>query len=134
MEPVCFDIMEMIGKEYVIIKQMQKNKQKMSHVLDEITQTDEYDINCNDWCMEKIYYEEWWDWDDQCRYVGNHYEKYPNPYIKLNSLRVGSMASNEIILVPTFMIELRKAYSEKYEDDCNERMYQENCDDRLNGD
>ena len=33
MEPVCFDIMEMIGKQYTIIKETNKNKKVYSEVI-----------------------------------------------------------------------------------------------------
>ena len=112
-EPVCFDIMEMIGKEYTFIKDKQKTKQKMSGVLSKITETleecDDYDevdfhfksIKINSWA---VYFEDWWEWDDQQIIVGNHYEKYPNPYIELKPLLVGSMADEHYISVPNFMI------------------------------
>ena len=124
MEPVCFDIMEMIGKEYTFIKDKQKTKQNMSRVLGKITETvqecddydeDDYDfksIKINSWA---VYFDDWWYWDDNCKLVGNHYEKYPNPYIELKPLIVGSGDDEHYISVPNYMIELKDAYWEKWE-------------------
>ena len=102
-EPVCFDIMEMIGKEYTIIKQMQTTKQKMSLVLDELNQIDEYGHNSNQWC----YGCDCMDFHWLCEQIEEHYENYTNPYIELMYFEPSDA------ILPPFMIELSKAYFEK---------------------
>ena len=46
MEPVCFDIMEMIGKQYTIIKETNKNKKLYSEVIKHLEYyIDEYEMD-----------------------------------------------------------------------------------------
>jgi len=107
-EPVCFDIMEMIGKEYSIIKQKQKTKQKMSLVLDQINQIDEHGFKCYEWGMSIITNDDWYQWSQNCSYVSEWYEEHPNPYIKMEIDQLWTMLPQ-----PPFMIELIQALEQK---------------------
>ena len=107
-EPVCFDIMEMIGNEYTFIKQKQKTKQKMSLVLDQINQIDEYGFKCYEWGMSIITNDDWYEWSTNCVDVSEWYEEHPNPYIKMEIDYEWSMMNQ-----PTFMIELIEAFDQK---------------------
>jgi len=120
LEPVCFDIMEMIGKEYTIIKQKQKTKQNMSHVLNEITKTDENGFKWNEWCMKNVLEGDLMGWSFQCNNILEHYEKYPNTYIKME---IDEWTGEEM---PSFMIELSKAFWEK-----NMKMQEWECEQEM---
>ncbi len=107
-EPVCFDIMEMIGKEYTFIKQKQMTKQKMSRVLDQITEIDENGFKYNEWGMSKITNDDWYMWSVNCYYVAEWYEQHPNPYIKMEIDPDWTMMNQ-----PPFMIEIIQAFEQK---------------------
>tara|TARA_R110002124_G_scaffold51505_1_gene148913 strand:+ start:151 stop:738 length:588 start_codon:yes stop_codon:yes gene_type:complete len=109
---MCFDVMEMVGREVELLRIKYEHQKKMKPVLEELTSIDYeqygYPSSHLEWGMGEIKgYEGGRKLFDECEDIECAHQEHPNTYIELEQ------CSYTGHMIPTFMIELVKAQQVK---------------------